>query len=109
MKSTADKHDIARQAEILKALGQPARLRMVHMLGLGDLTVGELAEYVKLDVSTVSRHLALLKTAGIVTSRREGKSVVYRLAMPCVLNFFACAADVLQQLDRAAGRAKRRR
>jgi len=99
MKSNKDIEFFSRQAEIFKALAQESRLRMVHHLGRKDLTVGELTVLVGLDPSTVSRHLGVLKNSGIVDSRRDGKSVVCRLTMPCVLNFFTCANDVLRQLD----------
>ncbi len=108
MKSNADIRYFHRQAVILKALAQEARLQMVHNLGRGDRTVGELTDLVGLDPSTVSRHLNLLKNAGIVTSRREGKSVVYHLAMPCALGFFSCANEVLQQLEQPLAESARR-
>ncbi len=108
MKSNGNMNDFTRQAVILKALAQESRLQMVHHLGQGDLTVGELTDLVGLDPSTVSRHLSLMKNAGIVDSRREGKTVVYRLAMPCVLNFFTCANEVLHQLEQPVVESARR-
>lgn len=101
MKSNENTHDFAGQARILKALAQESRLQIVHHLGHKECTVGELTQLVGLDPSTVSRHLSLMKNAGILDSRRDGKAVVYRLAMPCALNFFSCANDVLQQLEQS--------
>jgi ArsR family transcriptional regulator len=49
------------------------------------------------DVSTVSKHLAVLRAHGIVDDRREGSAVYYRLLTPCVCNFFACATQVLKE------------
>lgn len=97
MKSIKDTALLAKQAAIFKALAQQSRLQMVLELGQHEHTVGELTALVGLDASTVSRHLSLLKSTGIISSRREGKSVIYRLAMPCVLGFFACAEDVLHE------------
>ena len=104
MMPTKDKHDFSRQAIILKALAQEVRLQMLDHLSRKDLTVGELTELVQLDPSTVSRHLSRLKHAGIVDSRRAGKSVVYHLTMPCALNFFSCANKVLEELEHSAVR-----
>jgi ArsR family transcriptional regulator len=49
------------------------------------------------DVSTVSKHLAVLRAHGIVDDRRVGSTVYYRLLTPCVCNFFACATQVLKE------------
>jgi DNA-binding transcriptional ArsR family regulator len=84
-----------RQARILKALANPARLRMVDHLASGECSVSGLTALVGLDQSTVSKHLAVLRSHGIVADRREGNVVFYRLLTPCVLEFFACADRVL--------------
>jgi DNA-binding transcriptional ArsR family regulator len=62
--------------------------------------VGELTDLVGSDVSTVSKHLALLRANGIVEDRRQGTTVYYRLLTPCVCNFFACATQVLKERSR---------
>jgi DNA-binding transcriptional ArsR family regulator len=85
-----------RQARILKALAHESRLLIVDRLGRGECTVGELTELIGSDQSTVSKHLAVLRSHGIVEDRREGQSVYYRLLTPCVLEFFSCASRVLQ-------------
>ncbi len=81
---------------MLKALANESRLMIVARLGQGECTVGELVELVGSDQSTVSKHLAVLRSHGIVEDRREGTHVYYRLVTPCVLNFFSCALDVLK-------------
>jgi ArsR family transcriptional regulator len=93
-----DRDAIQRQAGVLKALGHESRLLIVHRLGEGDCTAGELTELVGSDQSTVSKHLALLRLHGIVADRREGNSVVYSLRTPCVLEFFACTGRVISEL-----------
>ena len=85
-----------RQAQVLKALANESRLMIVDRLGEGECTVGELVELVGSDQSTVSKHLAVLRSHGIVTDRREGTYVHYRLITPCVLEFFSCASQVLE-------------
>jgi ArsR family transcriptional regulator len=84
------------QARVMKALAHPTRLFIVQELSRGPRCVCELTAMVGADISTVSRHLALLKGAGIIGDERRGKSVFYDLRMPCVLSFFACACKVIQ-------------
>ena len=84
------------QAEVLKALAHPARLMMVHALREGELCVCELAEIAQTERTSVSKHLALLKNAGILRDRKEGLKVYYSLARPCVLNFFECVENVVK-------------
>jgi DNA-binding transcriptional ArsR family regulator len=95
-----DKAELMRfeaQAQIMKALSHPTRLFVAHQLGQGEKCVGELTEMVGADTSTVSKHLALLKGAGIVDTRRHGTTIYYSLKMKCVLNFFVCVNDVLKK------------
>ncbi|MCK4413075.1 MAG: winged helix-turn-helix transcriptional regulator [Candidatus Eisenbacteria sp.] len=84
------------RAGILKAMAHPARLLIIEELARQERCVAELTEMVGLDVSTVSKHLSRLKTAGIVTSERRGAQVYYSLRVPCVLNFFGCVEAVLR-------------
>ena len=86
-----------RQAQVLRALANPARLQMLDRLAGGDCTVTELTDLVGLDQSTVSKHLAVLRHTGIVEGRRRGNQVHYYLLTPCVLDFFACTARVLEE------------
>jgi ArsR family transcriptional regulator len=57
--------------------------------------VGELVRLLGLDQSTVSKHLAVLRNAGVVEDERRGNAVYYRLMTPCVMDFFACATKVM--------------
>ena len=84
------------QATLLKALAHPSRLAMVDALGSGEHCVCELQQLVGSDISTVSKHLAVLKRAGIVIDRREGVQIYYRLRIPCILQVFPCVAAVMQ-------------
>jgi len=70
-----------RQAEVFKALGDPVRLRLFHLLaGHDELCVCHLTEALELPQSTVSRHLGVLRHTGLVVTRRDGKWMHYRLA-----------------------------
>ena len=87
--------DFEARALILKALAHSSRLLIVDELSRGERCVCELRELVGHDMSTVSKHLSLLKNAGIVEDDKRGKQVYYRLRVPCVLNFFHCLESVL--------------
>ncbi len=100
MNDDASREVFRRQARVLKTLANEARLMIVDRLGHGECSVGELTELVGLDQSTVSKHLATLRGAGIVADRREGTSVYYRLLTPCVVNFFSCATQLLGERER---------
>ena len=67
----------------LKALAEETRLRIVILLTTGELCVCDLKEALLLPQSTVSRHLCLLKSAGIISVRKAGVWTYYRLATPC--------------------------
>lgn len=88
------------KATVLKALAHPTRLWMVEQLESGEKCVCEFADAVDADFSTVSKHLTVLKQAGIVQDEKRGKQVYYRLRVPCVLNFFHCLDSVLTARDR---------
>jgi len=88
-----------KQARVLKALANESRLRIVDRLYRGECSVGELTEMIGSDQSTVSKHLAILRAHGVVSDRREGNVVYYKLMTPCVMNFFSCATQVLKERD----------
>jgi DNA-binding transcriptional ArsR family regulator len=83
-----------RQARIIKALAHPTRLFIVDELSRGERCVCELTDLIGVEMPTVSRHLSLLKQAGILTDEKRGSLVYYRLRVPCVLNFFKCVQAV---------------
>lgn len=85
-----DEKIIRKQVEIFKALAHPTRLQMVQMLSEGELCVCVFQEAFGIDFSTVSRHLSVLRNAGIVSDEKRGKNVFYRLVRPCVLEMCAC-------------------
>ncbi len=92
------------RARIVKALGHASRLMMVDELSRGERCVCELRELVGADLSTVSKHLSVLKNAGIVEDDKRGVQVFYRLKVPCLLNFFTCVEAVLENQAREARR-----
>ena len=84
------------RAKVLKAMAHPSRLFMIEELEKGEQCVCDLTEMIGADVSTVSKHLSVLKQAGIVVDDKRGNQVFYRLRVPCILNFFGCVEPVLE-------------
>ncbi len=85
------------RARILKALGHPSRLFIVEKLAEKPYCVCELTEMVGADTSTVSKHLSLLKNAGIVSVRKVGTTVYYSLEAPCVVRLLQCVEAVARR------------
>jgi ArsR family transcriptional regulator len=85
------------RASILKALAHPVRLFMIEQLSKKSHCVCELTEMVELDVSTVSKHLSILKNAGLVNVEKKGKQVFYSLRIRCALNFLDYVETVLRE------------
>ena len=95
---------LRRRAQVLKAMGHPSRLAILDAIANGEKCVGDLQAVVGSDLSTVSRHLAVLKHAGIIDDRKQGLQVFYSLRVPCVLNFFDCIDAVLDTTPRGCTR-----
>ncbi len=88
------------RARVIKALGHPTRLFIVDELSRGERCVCELRDMIGADISTVSKHLSVLKGAGLVDDDKRGLQVWYRLRVPCILKFFGCVEDVLRANER---------
>lgn len=88
------------RARVIKALGHPTRLFIVDELSRGERCVCELRDMIGADISTVSKHLSVLKAAGLVEDDKRGLQVWYRLRVPCILKFFGCVEDVLRANER---------
>lgn len=87
---------LAAKANVLKALGHPTRLWMAEQLEHGEKCVCELAEFIDSDFSTISKHLAVLKQAGVVVDQKRGKQVYYKLKVPCILRYMSCVEAVIK-------------
>ena len=81
-------------ARLLKALANERRLMILCQLGDGERAVGELLPLVGLSQSALSQHLAVLREEGLVTTRREGVSILYRIADPAALKVIAVLAEI---------------
>lgn len=84
-------------AKVLKAMSHPTRLFILDKLNEQDYCVGELQEMVGIDMSTMSRHLSVLKEAGIISGEKRNNQVIYKLLCPCVLEMYHCVSKMKDQ------------
>lgn len=82
-------------AKIIKAMAHPTRLFIIEELNQGERCVGELTEMIGADTSTVSKHLSVLKNAGLVFDEKRSNSIYYKLRCPCIIDFMGCVEEVL--------------
>lgn len=85
------------RARVAKALAHPSRLMMLEALAERELCVCELTQLVAADQSTVSKHLAILKQAGLVADRRDGSKTYYRPTLCCLKALWDCIENVLRE------------
>lgn len=95
--NTQTKAKFELRATIMKAMAHPTRLFILDVLSRQEQCVCELTAMIGADTSTVSKHLSILKNAGIVRDEKRGTQVYYRLRCPCVLSFIACVEEVIQK------------
>jgi len=85
-----------RQAEIAKAVAHPLRVAAIDFLKDGEKCVCEIAAHLGAERSNVSRHLAVMVGAGVLSCRKDGLKVFYKLRTPCVADFLSCVTRVLK-------------
>jgi DNA-binding transcriptional ArsR family regulator len=90
----ASERDRQRTANVARALSDPKRLCVLETLATGERSVGELSRDVGCQVPNMSQHLAVLRSAGLVSTRREGTTVIYRLADPRVIDAYRLMHDI---------------
>jgi ArsR family transcriptional regulator len=83
------------RVRVLKAMAHPTRLYIVEELAKRERCVHELTDMIGADMSTVSKHLSILKSVGLVRIEKRGVEVYYRLRMPCLTQFLDCVEAVL--------------
>jgi ArsR family transcriptional regulator len=86
--------DRERYAAVGRALADPKRLCVLESLAIGELSVSDLSLQVGCQVPNMSQHLAVLRRAGLVTSRRDGNTILYRLADARVLEAYRLIQDI---------------
>ena len=82
------------RSETIKALAHPTRLFIVDFLADGEKCVCEIVEQVGVDISTISKHLSVMKNAGLVEDEKRGLNVFYKLACPCISELFICLENI---------------
>ena len=85
------------KADIFKALAHPTRLFIIHAVKDKKMSVKELTEIVGVDISTMSKHLDILKKNKIIEGEKVKNFIYYRLVIPCVLEFMNCAGKVINK------------
>ncbi len=90
------REQLERRSNVFKALGHPTRLFLVQELVRHERNVSDLTVLVGADVSTVSRHLSVLRQAGLVSADKQGANVIYSLRIPCVVGFLDGVEGVLE-------------
>jgi DNA-binding transcriptional ArsR family regulator len=79
-----------KRAQVIKALAHPSRLLIAEALLDGEQCVCDLQELVGADMSTVSKHLSLMRSAGVLVCEKRGLNIYYRLACGCLGDFLRC-------------------
>ena len=85
------------RADVVKAMAHPTRLFIMSKLSEKRYCVNELHDMLECDLSTVSKHLTVLRKAGILIDKKEGTQVYYTLRVPCIMNFMDCIETLIKK------------
>lgn len=89
--------EFSEKAKVFKALAHPTRLFIIHAVKDKEMSVKELTGLVGIDISTMSKHLDILKQHKIIEGKKDKNFIYYRLAIPCVLDFMRCVIKVINK------------
>lgn len=84
------------KSQIVQAAAHPIRLAIIDFLSGSEQCVCDISAHLGAQRSNVSRHLAVMLSAGLVECRKDGLKVIYSLKTPCILKFLDCVTDVLR-------------
>ena len=84
------------RVKVVKAMAHPVRLMVIEFLLGGERPFSAIFNLFQLDKSTISKHLLVLKESGVISSRKTGREMIFKLEVPCVADFFSCATVVIQ-------------
>ncbi len=90
------KRRLEARSNIIKAMAHPTRLFIIEELSKNEQCVCKLTEMIGADMSTVSKHLSILRSAGIIQDDKRGAQVFYQLKTPCILKYLECVESVLR-------------
>ena len=85
------------QASICQTMGNAKRLEIINILGESELTVGDIAEKMGVRMANLSQHLSIMKSKGILLSRRDGVNIYYRISNPKVVQACSLMTEVLME------------
>ncbi len=95
-------------AEMCKVFSNPTRLEILHLLRYSEISVTGLVKRSKLSQANISQHLSIMKAKGVVTSRRDGKNVYYKLANPKIVRAFDIIREALiEKMKQEGGIARK--
>lgn len=89
----------AGRAAVVKAMAHPTRLLVMESLMAGERCVNDLTDLAGCDITTLSKHLALMRRSGLLACEKRGLQVFYRIACPCFAEFFRCIDLIVQTRD----------
>ncbi|MGQ1910048.1 ArsR/SmtB family transcription factor [Marinifilum sp. RC60d5] len=89
--------EFSEKAELFKALAHPTRLFIIEAVKDKKMSVNEITKLVGVDISTISKHLDILKKHKIIKGEKEKNYIYYHLAIPCILEFMNCAIRVINK------------
>lgn len=84
-------------SEVCKTLANPKRQMILESLRDGEISVGEIAALTKIPQATLSQHLSILRSRGVVNARRAGSSIFYSIANPKILTAFDLITEVMRE------------
>jgi len=88
------------QARLMRALASPIRLKILYLLHAGERCICELQPHFRMNKSTLCRHVAQLRNAGLIGERKDGTRCYLRLITPCVLDVISCVQDAIETESR---------
>ena len=103
-----DKEIFELQASICQTMANAKRLEIINTLGERELAVGELADKMDVKISNLSQHLSIMKNKGILTSRRDGVHIYYRISNPKVIKACCLMKEVMTELLEAQGKLSKK-
>ena len=92
-----EKYYYATRSNIIKAMAHPSRLFILEKLKEQEHCVCELTKMLGFDASTISKHLSVLKNAGLVKDEKRGLNVYYSLVIPCILDILNCIDSAIEE------------
>lgn len=92
-------------SDLCKTLAQPKRQKILYALHEHEMNVGELAEATGISQANLSQHLAILRSKGVLVTRRNGKFIAYKVANPKIMKAFDLITEAMEEIFKSQTRA----